>query len=278
MNDGRATDLAEHLPVGADDRVADILQTGRLRAAIGLTPIAITKDPVTGEMAGVALDLGHALAAAIGVELEPVIYPRPGAVIDGLQAGQWDVAISLGIDPDRASLVDFSPPYMEVDLTYLVLGASAFFHAPDADRNSIRIAVPRGDLVDILLSWQLQHAALVRADTVIGAFELLQAGHADVAALPRPNLIQWSAKLPGSRVLPDRFGANLVGMAVPKGRAGRLAYIAEFVEAAKASGLVREAIERAGLRGARLATVWRFRSPHHSCSESEMRTSEPKPH
>src|SRR5262249_19301291 len=24
--------------------------------------------------------------------------------------------------------------------------------------------------------------------------------------------------------------------------------------------------------------VWRFRSPHHSCSESEMRTSEPKPH
>jgi hypothetical protein len=24
--------------------------------------------------------------------------------------------------------------------------------------------------------------------------------------------------------------------------------------------------------------VWRFRSPHHSYSESEMRTSEPKPH
>src|SRR5262249_22146953 len=26
-----------------------------------------------------------------------------------------------------------------------------------------------------------------------------------------------------------------------------------------------------------LQLVWRFRSPHHSCSESEMRTSEPKP-
>ncbi len=26
------------------------------------------------------------------------------------------------------------------------------------------------------------------------------------------------------------------------------------------------------------ALVWRFRSPHHFCSESEMRTSEPKPH
>ena len=26
------------------------------------------------------------------------------------------------------------------------------------------------------------------------------------------------------------------------------------------------------------ALVWRFRTPHHSCGESEMRTSEPKPH
>jgi polar amino acid transport system substrate-binding protein len=239
------------------ERVADILQTGTLRAGVGLTPIAITKDPVTGEMRGVALDLGHALAAAIGVELEPIIYPRPGAVIDGLRAREWDVAISLGIDPDRASDVDFSPPYMEVDLSYLVPGGSAIHRVLEADRSGVRIAVPRGDLVDILLSRQLQHAALVRADTVIGAFELLQAGHADVAALPRPNLLQWSVQLPGSRVLPDRFGANLVGMAVPKGRAGRLAYICEFVESAKASGLVREAIERAGLRGARLAPASR---------------------
>src|SRR5262249_43269619 len=30
--------------------------------------------------------------------------------------------------------------------------------------------------------------------------------------------------------------------------------------------------------GLRSALVWRFRSPHHSCSESEMRTSEPKPY
>ena len=32
-----------------------------------------------------------------------------------------------------------------------------------------------------------------------------------------------------------------------------------------------------GIHRAR-ALVWRFRSPHHSRSESEMRTSEPKPH
>jgi polar amino acid transport system substrate-binding protein len=98
----------------------------------------------------------------------------------------------------------------------------------------------RADLVDILLTRQLKQAELIRADTVVGAFELLQSGRADVSALPRPNLLQWCAQLPGSRVLPDRFGVNLVAIAVPKGEAGRLAYVTEFIEAAKASGLVQK--------------------------------------
>jgi ABC-type amino acid transport substrate-binding protein len=79
----------------SDPRVADLVKAGKVRAGIGLTPLAIAKEPSTGEMRGVALDLGHALAAKIGVELQPVIYPRPGAVIDGLRAQEWDVAISL---------------------------------------------------------------------------------------------------------------------------------------------------------------------------------------
>jgi polar amino acid transport system substrate-binding protein len=54
-------------------------------------------------------------------------------------------------------------------------------------------------------------------------------------------------------VPPDRFGVNLVAIAVPKGQAGRLAYVTEFIESAKASGLVHKAIETAGLRGVQLA-------------------------
>jgi polar amino acid transport system substrate-binding protein len=40
---------------------------------------------------------------------------------------------------------------------------------------------------------------------------------------------------------------------VPKDRAGRLAYINEFVEEAKASGLVQQAIDHAGARGVQVA-------------------------
>jgi len=62
-----------------------------------------------------------------------------------------------------------------------------------------------------------------------------------------------STQLPGSRVLADRYGASFSAMAVPKGHAGRLAYVSEFIEAAKASGLVQRALERDGQGGVQVA-------------------------
>jgi polar amino acid transport system substrate-binding protein len=99
----------------------------------------------------------------------------------------------------------------------------------------------------------LKRAKLVRADIVVGTFDLLQAGQADVCASPRSNLLQLSARLPGSRVLEDRFGVNNVGIVVPKEHAGLLSYVSEFIEEAKASGFIQRAIERAGLRGVQVA-------------------------
>jgi polar amino acid transport system substrate-binding protein len=83
--------------------------------------------------------------------------------------------------------------------------------------------------------------------------DALRAGDVNAFAASRPGLLQRSAQLPGSRVLEDRFHTVFVAMMVPKGQAGRLAYISDFIEEAKASGLVQQAIERAGLRGAQVA-------------------------
>jgi polar amino acid transport system substrate-binding protein len=211
-----------------------------------------TKDAVTGELRGVAVDLARALAERIGVELSQVVYPRPGAIFEGLKSDAWDVAF-LGIDPARSAEADFSPAYMEVDLTYLVPETSPIHNINDVDKAGVRVAVPAGDLVDIVLGRMLRQAELVRAETVANVFELFKAGKADVCALPRPNLLQIAARAPDLRVLNDRFGVNRVGVVVPKGRTEHLTYFSEFVEEAKASGLVQQAIDRAGLQGVRVA-------------------------
>ena len=159
----------------------------------------------------------------------------------------------LGVDPSRAAVVDFSPPYMQVDATYLVPAGSSIRNIADADQPGVRIAVSRNSVEEIVLSRTVKRAELRGVETMSAGFDLLRAGNADVLAAPRPTALLLSARLPGSRVLEDRFHATFGAMAVPKGQTGRLAYISEFIEEAKASGSVQRAIERAGVRGVQVA-------------------------
>ena len=99
----------------------------------------------------------------------------------------------------------------------------------------------------------LKHAELVYAETPDSTFDLLRSGKADALAQARPVLLDYSTQLPASRVLPERYGSYLLAMALSKGKSERLAYITEFIEEAKASGLVQRAIEQGGLRGVQVA-------------------------
>lgn len=237
----------------SDARVADIVRTGKLRAGVGVVaPHWAVKDPATGELRGVAVDIARALAERLGVELVLVEYPSPPSVLEGLKTGAWDVGF-LAIDPSRAALVDFSFPYLQIDATYLVQGSSPILKISDADQPGVRIAVTRKSVEEIVLGRMLKRAELRSVDTIPAAFELVRTGNADALAVPRPAALQFSAKLPGSRVIADRFHTTSGAMAVPKGQAGRLAYINAFIEEAKTSGLVQRAIEHAGVRGVQVA-------------------------
>jgi polar amino acid transport system substrate-binding protein len=236
-----------------DPRIADLVRAGKLRAGVGVVaPHWAIKDPRTGELRGVAVDVARALATRLGIELVTVEYPSPPSVLEGLKVAAWDVGF-LAIDPSRAVVVDFSPPYLQIDATYLVPDGPSIRSVTDVDQPGIRIAVTRKSVEEIVLSRSLKRAELRAIDTIAAGFDLLRTGNADVLAAPRPALLQFSARLPGSRVLDDRFHAAFGAMAVPKGETGRLAYIGEFIEEAKISGLVQRAIERAGVRGVQVA-------------------------
>jgi len=233
----------------ADARVADLVRTRKLRVGLGLgSPALAVKEPASGQLQGPAWDLARALALRIGVEAVPIEYPRPGAVMEGLRRNAWDVTF-LVISPERASEGDFSPPYMQSDFTYLVPAGSSIRSVVDADRPGVRIAVPRGDASDLRLTSILHRAELVRTDSLPGAIDLLRAKQADAYAAGRTVLLALVSQLPGSRVLTDGFGRISYAALIPKGHPERLAYVSEFIEEAKTSGLVKSAIDRAGLHG-----------------------------
>jgi len=239
----------------ADPRLADLVQAGKIRVGIHSF---YTKDFRTGELKAVSsgimfLDVARLLGARIGIEVLPVWHPGVPEMLACVTASACDVGF-MGPDPSRTG-VDFSPPFLQVDYTLLVPAGSSIQRIADADKQGIRIAAVSGHASTLTLSRMLKHAQLVYAATPDPTFEIMRKGDAEAFASVRPVLIGYSKTLPGSRVLEDHFGANLVGLVVRQGQTARLAYLTEFVEQAKASGLIQQAIDRAGLPGHQVASA-----------------------
>jgi polar amino acid transport system substrate-binding protein len=214
--------------------------------------IADLVDPATGDLKSAFVEVARALAGRIGVELVLLEHPTPPKAIECLKAGLCD-AIFLPRDDRAAAVADFSTPYMQFEYTLLVPAGSSISRFADADRAGARIAAVRNHASTNALIPLLKQAQLVYAETPDPTFSLLRDGQADAMASVRGTLLGYSAQLAGSRVLDDHYGANINRIAIAKGNAGRLAYINEFVEEAKASGLVQRAIDRVGPAGARVA-------------------------
>jgi len=238
-----------------DRRVGDIVQAGKIR--VGLHLPQFVKDPTSGEIQGqgtgkVIVAIAHALGTQLGAKLELVGHPSPPKLIECLQAQACDAGF-LGFVPGRVGDVGFTPPYIMVPFTLMVPASSSVRSMADVDKPGVRIAAVRNHASTLALRRVVKQAEIVDVEIPDEAFELLRDGRADAWASPRPPLLEYAPRLAGARVLDGRYGENLQSMAVPKDQAGRLAYISEFLEAAKASGLVQEAIERAGEHGMEVA-------------------------
>jgi polar amino acid transport system substrate-binding protein len=236
---------------------ADLAPGGKLRAGVNYGNfILATKDSASGQSRGVAVDLMTDLGQRLGVPVEIVAYDSVGAMVDAAKTGAWDIAF-LGSEPAREREISFTAAYLEIEATYLVPAGSRLQSVADVDQAGVRIAAGARANYELFLSRTLQRAELVRAPSGDAAFGLLAKGSVDALAGLRQALIGLAGKLPGSRMLDGRFMAVQQSIGVPKGRDAGLAYLRDFVEDAKASGLVARAIERTGARGVSVAPAVR---------------------
>jgi len=233
---------------------SELAPTAKLRAGLILpNQVLVSKDPQTGELRGVTVALGRSLANRLGVPFEPVGYPNPAALVQSFGRNEWDIAF-LAFDPARAQDVEFSPPYMVVDNTYLVLPGSKVENAEAADQRGVKIAVPERSAPDLFLSRNLTTAEIIRVPGgADAAIEVLRSRRADAYAENAHMLSLYSEKLPGSRVLQGRYTVIQHAVATPKGRPAAAEFVKDFVEQSKRDGTVRDAIAQAGLRRTEVA-------------------------
>jgi len=232
---------------------SELAPTGALRVAVFTgNPVLGSVDKSSGEVGGTTATLGRALADAAGVPAKIIGYSAIAKMVDEAKTGAWDVAV-VAYDPSRMGVLEFAPPHIVVDLTYMVAPGSTIRSVPDADRPGVRIAAAKGAATTLFLQRSLKSAQVLQADNEPAAFALIKEGKAEAYAQNRYLLLGLAQGLPGSRVLDDRFSAAEMCLVVPKGRSSAIAYVSDFVERSKRSGTVQRAIDDANLRGVSVA-------------------------
>jgi len=232
---------------------SELAPTGTLRVAVFTgNPVLGSRDKETGEVSGTTAEMGRELAKAAGVPVKITGYGAIAKMVEDAKTGEWDVAV-VAFDPARKNVVEFAPPHIVVDLTYLVAPGSTIRSVPEADKPGVSIAAAKGAATTLFLERTLKSAKVVQADNEPAAFGLIKDGRAQVYAQNRYMLLGLADGLPGARVLEDRFAAAEMCLVVPKGRTAALAYVSEFVESSKRSGTVQRAIDEAKLRGVSVA-------------------------
>jgi polar amino acid transport system substrate-binding protein len=223
--------------------------SGKLRVGVyANSPFSMVRDPVSGEVKGIAVELGKALAMRLDVTYEQIEFRRPAEIYEALKVGHVDMTIA-NATPARADEFAWSAPLLLIELGFLVPSGSPVATPADVDRPGTRVGVTQGGTMNNALARELKNATVVPAASLKDGIEMLAEHKIDVYATNKANLFEMSDALPGSRVLEGRWGVEQLAMAIPKGRDAGLAYVRTFAGNAKTEGLVAQAAARVALRG-----------------------------
>ena len=220
--------------------------SGVLRIGLNFgNPVVVQKDPSGGDPRGVGPELGRELARRLRLPATYVAYETAAALADAAKRDEWDVAF-LARDPARAGEIDFSAPYMLIEGTYMVGKDSPLRDVGEVDREGIRIAVGDKTAYDLWLTRNIRHATLVKAASSKAAIDLFRDRKLDVVAGVRQPLAAVAKSEPGYRVMDASFMAIGQASGVPKGRDPAYKYLHGFIEEAKGSGFVANALAASG--------------------------------
>jgi polar amino acid transport system substrate-binding protein len=229
--------------------VSELAPTGVLRAAINMGNfLLVTGRTAAGDPEGVAPDMANEIASQLGVPVAYVPYARPGELADAAGSGVWDIGL-IGAEPQRAEKIAFTPAYVEIEATYLLPAGSPLRTIADVDKPGRRVAVTARSAYGLWLENNYKEGELLRFDNAEAALKAFDGEKLDAYAGLRPGLIDLQTARPGSRILDGQFTAVQQAVGTARTNSAGAAFLRDFVEEAKKSGLVALFIERHKVTG-----------------------------
>jgi polar amino acid transport system substrate-binding protein len=208
----------------------------KLRVAIntGNRALVQLQDGVLG---GVSPALARRLAAALGLEMEVVMYEGAGKVFQDAGKDVWDVAF-LAVDALRAKAVSFTRPYHTIEATYAVRAGGGIVEVEAVDRAGVTVLTSTGSAYDMHLTANLKNAALERSGTPPDSFAEFRDGRGDVVAGVRASLERFFKDDPAVQILPGVLTKVEQAMVLPGAQNPLIGALDAFVEQAIADGFV----------------------------------------
>ena len=243
--------------VSVQSPAATLAPTGTLRAVfLGGNPVQGRVDPQTGAATGTVPDLVKELGKRLGVPVSVVSAPNAGGVIGALRDNKADIGF-LAYDEERSREADFGPAFVVMANSYLVNASSPIKASADVDRDGVTVAAVKGQTQEHFVSASMKRARVRVLDVMPPQAEvdrLLTSGDVHAFAINRQRALEAeTAAAGGLRALPDSFLDVEQCVVVAKGNASRLSTIEQFVGEMRASGFIKQSIDRAQLVGVSVA-------------------------
>jgi polar amino acid transport system substrate-binding protein len=237
------------------DDLKQLAPTGTLRGGVVVAPAASAFFAIRddrGDVKGVTVDLLHGFVVALKLPLALQVFENSGQVTEAVGSGNCDLAF-MPQDAERAKRVDFGPAYYFIESTYLVPAGSSILTIEEVNRPGRRIVAISNTTTARSARRTAPNAVVEEVASVDRMTEMARQAQGDAFALSHDSFAGLLPKLPGARVLPGSFQQTGIAVAVPKGREIALRIATELLEAAKSSGLVRQALDSAGFPDAMVA-------------------------
>jgi polar amino acid transport system substrate-binding protein len=231
---------------------AEIAPMGKLRYGFNASNAALSARAPDGSVSGVSIDLGRFIAGRLGAVFEPVVYATTGDFTRSFDRGEWSITV-IGTSPGAKEKFSFTPDVLLVDYVYLAAPGRVFAHAADVDRPGIKVGASENGSGSQFLKQTLKSAELVLGPgSVASEVELLGTGKVDVYGSNTNNLLLVAERLPGAAFVAGAFFTVHFAVAMPKARSpAAQERLAAIVKDATTTGLMQDAIQKAGLQGVR---------------------------
>lgn len=234
---------------GAPVRALERIQaTHTLRVCIWPDYYGITyRNPKTLQLSGIDIEMAGELGKELGASVE-FVDSSFAQLVDDLDNDRCDIAMfAIGVTPERAAKLAFSPPHLASDIYAIVSRTNRRIKAwEDIDHAGTVVAVARGTLHQPVMTKKLKHAQLLVLDTPFAREQEVRAGRADVFMTDYPYSQLFLANNDWARLLapPGRYHVTPYAYAMKPGDPAWLARITQFVVDIKRDGRLREAARR----------------------------------